>query len=74
MCIGTRIKQYLVNSGISQAYVSEKSGIPPVKLNLALNGKRRLTFEEYEVICGVLSVEAGRFLHPHLPDLEQEST
>ncbi len=67
MCVGARIKEYLINSGISQAYVSEKSGIPPVKLNLALNGKRRLTFEEYEVLCGVLSVEAGRFLRPHLP-------
>lgn len=67
MCVGARIKSYLVDRGISQAYVSEKSGIPPAKLNLALNGKRRLTFEEYEVLCGVLSVDAGRFLHPHLP-------
>ena len=73
MCVGTRIKQYLMNSGISQSYVSEKSGIPPAKLNLSLNGKRRLTFEEYEVICGVLSVEAGRFLCPRLPDAGQEN-
>jgi len=72
MGVGARIKEYLVNSGISQVYISEKSGIPPVKLNLALNGKRRLTFEEYEVLCGVLSVEEGRFLHPHLPDREKE--
>ena len=39
---GARIKKYLESKGISQAFVSNRSGIPLPKLNLALNGKRKL--------------------------------
>lgn len=64
MGVGGKIKQYLDDNGVSQTYVSEKTFIPLPKLNLALNGKRRLTFEEYELICGVLGVGTEKFLTP----------
>lgn len=67
MNTGIRIKRYLESKGISQAFLSERSGIPAPKLNLVLNGKRRLTFDEYEVICYVLEVDAGTFIEPHPP-------
>lgn len=63
-----KIKRYLLDKGISQAHVSRESNIKPVKLNLALNGNRRLTFNEYAVICGVLGVNTDFFLKPRLPD------
>ena len=62
------IKNYLLDKGISQAHVSRESKINPVKLNLALNGNRRLTFYEYAVICAVLGVNTDFFLKPRLPD------
>ena len=64
MCVGLKIKSYLKDNGISQTFVAEKTGIPLQKLNLSLNGNRRLDFGEYELICGALSVEAGKFLEP----------
>lgn len=62
------IKEYLEEKGISQTFISKKTGIPLPKLNLALNGNRRLTLEEYTLICGVLEVNTDRFLKPRMPD------
>lgn len=64
------IKQYLEENGITQAFISKKTGIDPCKLSLALNGGRRLTFDEYSLICGVLGVNTDRFLKPRLPEKE----
>ncbi len=62
MEIGLRIKDYLISNGISQTFISAKTGISTPKLNLALNAKRRLTLEEYEAICSVLGVSCDKFL------------
>lgn len=62
------IKRYLEENGITQAFISRKTGIEPSKLSLALNGERKLTFDEYSVICGVLGVNTDKFLKPRLPD------
>ena len=68
MCVGQKIKSYIEDSGLSQAHVSRKTGIRATKLNLSLNGKRNLSFEEYELICGVLGVGVNKFLVPKSPD------
>ncbi len=67
MCVGEKIKNYLKSKGITQTHISEKTGIALPKLNLALNGNRRLTFEEYEIICGVLGVRVDMFLEAKYP-------
>ena len=61
------IKKYLADNGITQIFVSKKTGIEPGKLSLALQGERRLTLEEYASICGVLGVNTDKFLHPRMP-------
>lgn len=68
MEVGEKIKQYLLDNGISQAFISRKTGINAVKLNLSLNGERRLTFDEYEKICGALKVNTDKFLKPRQKD------
>lgn len=73
MEVGLRIKEYLDVKGISQAHISRETRIDPVKLNLGLNGKRRFTFYEYAVICGVLNLDTNFFLKPRLPDKEEVS-
>lgn len=67
MDVSKKIKAYLVENGITQTHISRKTGIPKVKLNLALNGNRRLTFDEYSSICWALGVGAGTFLEPNEP-------
>lgn len=68
MEVGLKIKDYLERNGISQTFVSKQTGIELPKLNLALNGNRKLTFEEYSLICYVLKVNTDFFLKPRRPD------
>ena len=66
MKVGKKIKTFLEQHGISQAYLAKTTGIDTVKLNLALNGNRKLTFDEYELICGALKVNTDYFLKPRV--------
>ena len=68
MGVGTRIKDYLSETGISQEFLSRKANISRPKLSLSLNEKRRITFEEYERVCWALGVNTDRFLTPHKPE------
>ena len=70
MDVGIKIKKYLEENGISQAHVGKKAGLNLTKLNLALNGNRKLSLEEYALICGALNVNTDFFLKPRLPDKE----
>lgn len=70
MHVGKKIKKYINNLGITQTYISNRTGISLPKLNLALNEKRKLTFDEYELICGVLNVDVSMFLESKKPKAE----
>lgn len=61
MEVGNKIKEYLEENGISQAFISRTTKIDTVKLNLSLNGNRKLTFEEYSLICGALKVDRNKY-------------
>lgn len=67
MSVGEKIKDYIQENNISQTQLSIDARIALPKLNLALSGKRRLKFEEYEIICGVLDVGVDKFLSPRKP-------
>ncbi len=66
--VGLKIKKHLDENGITQAFLSRKTGISKSKLNLALNGNRKLSFEEYELICGALGLPVGLFLEARIPE------
>lgn len=68
--VGLKIKRYLNMNGISQAFLSRKTDIKISKINLALNGNRRLTFDEYVKICGALKLNTDYFLKPRQPNHE----
>lgn len=61
------IKKYLQEKGITQAFLSRKTRIAPAKLSLALNGGRKLSLDEYSVICWALGVNTDKFLRPREP-------
>lgn len=68
MNTGVMIKKYLKENGITQAFLSRKTGIKPAKLNLALNGDRRFSLDEYALVCGALKVNIDQFLKPKKPN------
>ena len=69
MEVGVKIRHYMEKNGITQVHICRKTGITPSKLNLALTGKRRLTFEEYETICWALGVGVETFLEARPPQV-----
>lgn len=62
-----KIDQYMKEHNISQIELCEKTHISPPKLNLSLNKKRKLTFEEYQIICWALGVGVDKFMEPRPP-------
>lgn len=72
MSESSAIKEYLKDNGITQAFLSRRTGIDAAKLSLALNGERKLSLYEYSLICGVLGVNTDKFLKPRLPEEKGE--
>lgn len=69
MTVEAKIRTHMDTHGVSQTWLSKATCIPLPKLNLCLNGKRKMTFAEYELVCGALQVEASAFLKPRNPDI-----
>lgn len=63
MTVGTAIRLYLAEKGISQTWISEQAKIALPKLNASLNDKRKLDAEEFSSIIKVLNEDANRFLN-----------
>lgn len=63
-----QIKEYLRQNGISQVHIANTIGMAEPILSMTLNEKRKLTLDEYALICGALGVNTDRFLKPRLPD------
>ena len=60
--VGKKIKMYLTEKNISQYWLSENAKIALPKLNMSLNGKRKLSAEEFKAIVDALNVDANTFL------------
>ncbi len=62
MSIGKKIKLYLIENGISQTWLSEKTKIALPKLNASLNGDRKISVDEFASIVNSLNVDANTFI------------
>jgi transcriptional regulator with XRE-family HTH domain len=51
MDINNKIKKYIKDNGLKYYYVAEKSGINPKKFSKIINGHKKLTVTELEIIC-----------------------
>lgn len=74
MEVCTKIRKYLEQQNISQIELCEKAHISPSKLNLSLNNKRKLTFEEYQTICWALGVGVDTFMEPRPPEVSSAAS
>lgn len=63
---GTRIKNYLDANGIKYNFLAERIGVSQNSCSAMLNERRKITVEEYFLICKVLGVDATYFAdHNH---------
>ena len=56
--VGLKIKEYLDQHGVKYSYLSRLMNL----LSLTLNGKRRMSVEEYFTICKALDVSVDTFV------------
>lgn len=59
--LGIRIKEYITDSGLKFGAVAERAGIPQNVFSAMINGKRKITAEEYFLICKALNVPLEQF-------------
>lgn len=59
--IGAMIKEYISGLGLKFGAVAERAGIPFNTFSAMLNGKRKITVEEFFSICQALGVEPNTF-------------
>ncbi len=59
--IALKIKSYLKEKGIKQVHLAKKTGISIQGISSILNLKRKLTIDEYELICNSLNVSYEYF-------------
>lgn len=62
MTIYTNLKDYIENKKISKNDISRLTDISLDDLNLSLEGKRNLSFDEFEKILIVIEEKADRFI------------
>ena len=62
MTVAENIKKYLDSNGIKQNVIAEKAGMRADSFCSALNGKRKISVDEYVKICTALSKPIGTFI------------
>ena len=67
MEVGQKIAEYLSANGIRHSFVARRAGIGEPAFCRKLKGKLRISFDEYERICGALGVPTDTFLAPRIP-------
>lgn len=62
MAVNQKIKDYLINHGIKQKYIVEKTGLSKGMISDIIRGRRKITAEELGLIAKALKVDANIFL------------
>lgn len=58
---GEKIKKYLDENGIKYTFLASEVGISMNTLSSMLNQKRKITIEEYALICKALKLDFSFF-------------
>ena len=59
--LSERIRAYIEESGVKFGVIAERIGIPMNTFSAMMNGKRKITAEEYFAICRALGVPLEQF-------------
>ena len=57
-----KMRDYVVHNDLNQRIIALNMGITESQVSLLLNGKRRLTVEDYLSFCRAISVSPTKFL------------
>lgn len=57
-----QLRDYVYANGLSQKVIAANMGCTESQVSLLLNGKRRLTVEDYLLFCKAIAVSPTRFI------------
>ena len=60
--ISARMKAYVDENGISQKFIAENMGESETWVSMRLNGKRKMTVDDYVRTCKAIAVPPTKFL------------
>lgn len=61
--LAENIRRYIEDNNMNQTAIGRKAGLTKQAMSSAMNGKRKLSADEYLNICKVLGVSADYFAH-----------
>lgn len=62
MSVAEKIKRYVVENGIKQSAIAKKANIREDTFSMILNGKRKISVDEYITICIAMGVSPMMFI------------
>ena len=62
MLVQSRIAKYIKEFGIKQTVICEKTGIRIDAMSAMLNGKRKMSADEFEAICKAIQKSPSEFM------------
>lgn len=62
MSVQSRISAYIKRMGITQTSISQKTGIRVDTMSALMNGKRKMSADEYELICKAIEKTPNDFI------------
>ena len=61
--ISERIKDYVNEKQLSQKLIAENMNTSEARISLMLNGKRKMTVDDYISLCKAIAVSPAKFLN-----------
>lgn len=61
MSINKRLNEYVVENGIKQVYIAQKTGLTADTVSKMLKGNRRILADEFLLICTALDIDPNIF-------------
>lgn len=62
MVVQSRVAQYLEEQGIKQSWLAQKTGLTDNMISGILNGKRKMTADEFVRICKAIGKNPNDFM------------
>ena len=62
MNVQERVSEYILNNGIKQSFIVERTGLNKDIISAILNKRRKMTADEFEIICRALGKTPNDFM------------
>lgn len=62
MTVAESMKQYIDDAGLKQKVIAQRANMREDTVSIMLNNKRKMTIDEYVVLCRAIGVSPTKFI------------